>query len=173
MFKNNSRNSLVLLVGIAVFLYAEKAVSVTQSVTAHINFDTPVSLTKNSDINFGTLSSGTADTYTITSTGAVTAAGPGAHVSGSTTAGDITIVGSATQTIDISAGNYTSDNGVTLQNATCSYDGGAAGPCAITGAQAPSGSGKSLLIGVQAVTDGTQTAGTSAAPGFTISVTYL
>lgn len=172
MLKKDFRNSLGLLVCIAVLLYAEKAFPVTQPVTAHIGFDTPVSLTKNSDMDFGTVSSGTADTYTLASDGTVTAAGPGERLFGNPAAGNIAITGSSTQTINISAGAYTTDNGVTLQNATCAYNGAPAVPCAITAAAPPSGAGKPLLIGVQAVTDGTQTPGTVATPGLTISVTY-
>ncbi len=46
----------------------------TQSVTANIAFDTPLTLTKVADVNFGTVSAGVADTYTITTAGVVTAA---------------------------------------------------------------------------------------------------
>lgn len=145
--------------------------AVTQSVTANIAFDSALSLTKNADINFGTVKAGIADTYTITTGGSVSAAGSGAALYGTPTAGNITITGSTSQPINISAGSYTANNGVTPQSATCSYNAGLPGSCTINGGAAP-GAGKTLLIGAQAVVDGTQAAGTSAAPTFVVTVVY-
>lgn len=151
--------------------FTGQALAVTQSMTANIAFDTPLSLTKTSDINFGTVKIGTADTYTITTAGTVTASGAGEQLYGTPTAGSITVSGSATQSINISAGDYVPNGGVALQNATCSYNGGAPGSCAISNAETP-GSGKTLLVGVQAIVDGTQVAGATAAPSFTVTIAY-
>jgi hypothetical protein len=138
---------------------------------ANIGFDVALALTKNADINFGTVNALNASTYRISTAGTVsTVSGTGIPLYGATAAGNITIVGSTTDGITISAGGYIADNGVTSSNAQCSYDGGAAAPCAMTGA-AP-GSGKTLLVGVDVATDGTQAGGTTAAPTFTISVAY-
>ena len=145
--------------------------AVTQSVTANIAFDNAITLTKNADINFGVVKASTADTYTITTAGVVTPAGSGQVLGGTAAAGNITIAGSSTQTVAISVGSYTANNGVTPANATCAYNGGGAGACSLTGQAAP-GAGKTLLLGVQAVVDGTQAAGTSAAPTFVVTVVY-
>ena len=162
---------LNLLMGTSLMLICCGAMAATQSVVATVTFDTPVSMTKNSDINFGKVKAGVADTYTITTAGAVTAAGLGQWLGGTKAAGNITVAGSTTQTVNISVGGYTANGGVSLQNATCAYNGGAAGSCTLNGALAPA-AGKSLLLGVDAVVDGTQAAGTSAAPSLTVSIVY-
>ena len=146
--------------------------AVTQSVTANIAFDNAITLTKNSDINFGIVRAATADTYTITTAGVVTAGGGATNLLGGTlAAGNITIAGSSTQTVAISAGSYVANNGVTPSAATCAYNGGAAAACSLT-AQAAPAAGKTLLVGVQVSASGAQAAGTSAAPTFVITVIY-
>jgi len=161
----------VIAIGVAGLLGIGQAWSATQSVTANIAFDTPLTLTKTSDINFGTVTAANASTYRISTAGAVsTVSGTGTQIYGTTSAGSITITGSASDTITISAGSYTANNGVTPSNATCSYKGAAATACLVTGA-AP-GSGTPLLLGVDVAADGTQAAGSTAAPTFVMSVTY-
>jgi len=140
--------------------------------TANIAFDTPLTLTKKNDISFGTVAAGVADTYTISTAGNVTAAGSGQWLSGSKAAGNITIVGSTSQTLNISVGNYSASGGVTPSNATCSYAGSAAKPCAISAATAPGNQGKTLLIGIDARVDGTQAVGSTATPSFTVTIVY-
>jgi hypothetical protein len=140
--------------------------------TANISFDTPLTLTKKNDISFGTVKAGVADTYTISTAGTVTAAGSGQWLYGSQAAGNITIVGSTTQTLNISVGNYTASGGVTPANATCAYAGGTAKPCAITAATAPGTTGKTLLIGIDARVDGTQAVGATEMPSFTVTIVY-
>ncbi|MBI3441667.1 MAG: hypothetical protein HY052_07700 [Proteobacteria bacterium] len=160
---------LDLMTGAALLLCSFHAMAASQQVTASVAFDTPVLMTKVSDINFGAVKAGVADTYTITTVGNVTAAGGDQWVSGTKTPGNINISGTATGAVNISVSGYTTSGGVTLANATCSYDGAASGPCAINGAPAP-GAGKTLLLGVDAVVDGTQTPNTTASPGFTVTV---
>lgn len=162
---------LGLIAALAVSSAPLGVYAATQSVTANIAFDTPLTLTKVADINFGTVSAGVADTYTITTAGVVTAAATGQMLFGTPAAGNISIAGSSTQTINISVGSYTANNGVTPANATCNYNAAGAGTCALNGVAAP-GAGKTLLLGVQAVVDGTQAAGSSAAPTFTVTVVY-
>ena len=152
-------------------LFSADAMAATQSVTVNISFDTALTLTKVSDISFGAVKAATASTYTITTAGVVTATGSGVWLYGTKTAGNITIAGSTTDTVNISVGGYTAQNGVTPANATCSYNGGAAGSCTIAAGVAP-GAGKTLLIGIDAVVTGTQTAGTAATPSFTVTVVY-
>jgi hypothetical protein len=166
------RSLYVLAIGgLALGLSTTDVWAVSQSVTANIAFDTALTLTKNADINFGKVKAGVADTYTIDTAGTVTAAGSGQYLSGTTAAGNISISGSTTQTINISVGNYAANGGVTPQSATCRYNGDTASACSRTGAAAPAG-GKTLLLGVQAVVDGTQVAGATAAPTFDVTVVY-
>lgn len=153
------------------FGWASTAQAATLSTTCNLGVDVALSITVNSNINFATVKAGTADTYTISTAGVVSHAGSGAELYGTPAAGNLSIVGSTTRTINISVGNYGSNNGVTLQSATCNYNSGGSGTCALNGVAAP-GAGKTLLLGVQAVVDGTQTAGTSAAPTFDVTVVY-
>ena len=164
-------NFLAFALGAAALLGASQAWAATQSVTANIAFDSPVTLNKTADINFGTETALNASTYHITTAGAVTTTvGTGAHLYGATNAGSITIAGPAADTLAISVGGYTVNNGVTPSNASCAYDGGAAvTPCSYAAAVAP-GAGKTLLLGVDVAADGTQAAGTTAAPTFTVTV---
>ena len=153
-------------------LLSHEAWAATQSVTANIAFDTPLSMNKTSDIDFGTVTASNASTYRISTAGAVsTVTGTGTSISGSPHAASITLSGSSSQLMNISAGLYTANNGVTPSNASCAYNGGASGACSIIGAAAP-GAGKTLLVGVDVAADGTQAAGTSAAPTFTITAVY-
>lgn len=162
---------VILTVGLSCPQDAMATGSYTLSTTGSYGIDTAIAMTKNADINFGTVKALTADTYTINTSGTVSHAGSGAELFGTPAAGNITITGSTTSTINVSVGSYVADNGVTLQNATCAYNGGGAAACSLN-AQAAPGVGKTLLLGVQAVVDGSQAAGSSAAPSFTVTVTY-
>jgi hypothetical protein len=165
--KNPVFRSLIIA---AALLSSADALAATQSVTAHISFDTPLTLTKVSDINFGTVAAKTAATYTISTAGAVTSAA-GTWLYGTKSAGNITIAGSTSDTINISVGSYTANGGVTPANATCAYNGGSAGSCSIATGVAP-GTGKTLLVGADAIVDGTQNGGATATPSFTVTVVY-
>jgi hypothetical protein len=163
-----------LALGLAVSLLTSSgAYAATQSVTANMSFDSVLSLTKNADINFGTVKASQAGTYTISTASVVTPSGGGVVVGGTPAYGQITIVGSSSQTVAISTGTYTANNGVTPSAAMCSYDGAAASACdtPLTGLAAP-GAGKVLKLGVTAAADGTQIAGSTAAPTFVVTVIY-
>lgn len=163
---------LRLAVAAAALLFSADAMAATSTVTSNISFDTPLTISSNSSINFGTVAAGVAGTYTMSTAGALTSVG-GNWLYGNKSAGSLTIAGSANDTITISVGGYTASNGVTPQKATCAYNGGAAASCdntAITGA-AP-GAGKTLLLGLDAVVDGTQAAGSSATPTIVVTVNY-
>ncbi len=173
----NLKTKIAVAVGAAGLLFASAgAMAATQSVTANIAFDAAISLVKNFDIDFGYVTALQANTYLIDTTGAVSVtggAGTGVWLGGTTVVGDIDITGSATQTIDITANNYTAASGVTPSLATCAYNGGGEVACSTLSAQAaPTGAGKNLLVGVSVTADGTQAAGSSAAPTFDIVVTY-
>jgi hypothetical protein len=166
------RQKLITLGGILVLLFSPGAQAASVSISANIGFDTPLSITKKNDISFGTVKAGVADTYTMSPSGELSVAGPGQWLSGTKSAGNITIMGSTTQTLSISVGNYTANGGVTPANATCSYAGGAAQACAIKGATSPGNTGSTLLLGIDAVVDGNQTAGSTATPSLTVTIVY-
>lgn len=169
--ETKQKNILRLAVAAAALLFSADAMAATQTVTSNIAFDTPLTISQNQAINFGTVAAGVAATYTISTAGAVTTTG-GNWLYGTKTAGNLTIAGSSNDTVSISVGSFTASNGVTPANPTCSYGGGAATSCtsAITGA-AP-GTGKTLLLGIDAQVDGTQAAGTTATPSVVVTVIY-
>jgi uncharacterized protein DUF4402 len=144
---------------------------VTQNVTANLAFDAPLTITKNSDIDFGLLQAATSATYVITPAGGLSNTG-GAYLGGSPHAGNLTIKGSASQVINISTGNYVANNGVTPSVATCAYGTGSAVPCTLTSQAAPTSTGTTLLLGLTASANGSQAAGTTAAPTFDVTVNY-
>jgi hypothetical protein len=87
--------------------------------------------------------------------------------------GQITISGSSTQMIAISTGSYVASGGVTPSAASCNYNGTLIANCDAGGAGlATPGSGKVLKLGVRIDTDGTQIAGSTAAPTFTVTLIY-
>ena len=149
------------------------ALAAIQSVTANMAFDAALSLTKNADINIGTVKASQVGTYAINTVGVVTPSGGGVLIGGTPAFGQITIVGSSSSPVTISTGSYVADHGVTPSAATCSYDGAAAVACdtPLTSLAAP-GAGKVLKLGVTAATDGTAAAGSTAAPTFMVTVIY-
>ena len=163
---------LITLIGTLIWLSSQTAKAASVSMTANIGFDAPLTLTKKSDVSFGTVKAGVADTYTISTTGAVSASNGGQWLYGSKSAGNITIVGSTTQTLNISVSNYSANGGVRPANAKCSYAGGITTACAISAATPPGNTGETLLIGIDAVVDGTQAIGSAATPSFTVIIVY-
>lgn len=150
------------------------ASAATQSVIVNAAFDVPLSLVRNSDINFGTLKAATSGIYVIDTNGTITPSHGGAVVGGAPTPGQITITGSATQTVTIGTGSYMANGGVTPSAATCSYDGAVIVNCDAGGAglAAPGGVGKVLRLGVKITADGTQAVGATVTPAFVLSVIY-
>ena len=146
--------------------------SASQSVTADISFDTPLSLTPVASIQFGTVKALQAGTYVIDTTGAVTASGGGLWLYGTPAAGNLTVAGSATQTITISTGSYVANGGVTPSAATCKYGAAVAAACDAGLSVAAPGASTTLLLGVQVVSDNTPTAGTTSTPSFTVTAVY-
>lgn len=145
--------------------------------TASVAFDSALTFGSLVDISFGKVQALTAGTYTIDTAGVVTPSGGGVLFPSTPVAGSMTIYGSATQTITISTGAYVAGGiggGVTLSNATCSYNGGAETACdaGLSTQAAPTSVGKTLLLGVRATVNASQTAGSAATPSFTVTVVY-
>ena len=165
-------SKLALAITLAGSLLSGAAFAAEDQVDIDIDFDTPLTVTTTQDIAFGTVKALQSGTYTIDTTGSVTPSSGGETIGGTTSAASVTIAGSTTQTIDITASGYTANNNVTPSAATCSYDSGSEVACNTLSNQEAPGAGTTLLVGVQVAADGSQTAGSSAAPYFDIVVTY-
>ena len=165
---------LVAFVLIVIVSAGVAHASGSMSMRAAVSFDTALLITKASDVNFGFVEASTAGTYTIDTSGHVTASNGGILLnSGSSSAGNLTVMGSTIQTIAIHTGSYITDHGVAPSAATCSYNGGAAVACdAGLTAQAAPGAGATLRLGLTVMSDGTAAAGTTARPTFTVTVVY-
>jgi hypothetical protein len=157
---------------LAAALLVCSAHAATLSVTANVAFETPLTLVQDAAINFGTLKAATSGTYVIDTNGRVTPSNGGALVGGTPAPGQITITGSSTQAISIGTSAFSADRGVTLSAASCNYDGTMIANCDGAGLPAPGGPGKILKLGATITADGTQAAGTTAAPAFVLSVVY-
>lgn len=170
----NVYSKYLSLAAAASLLVSGVAYAATQSMTANATFDSALVLTKNADINFGVLKAATSGTYVIGTNGTVTPSNGGVLISGTPAYGQITITGSATQTIAISTGSYVANAGVTPSVATCNYNNVAIADCDAggTGLTAPGAGGKVLKLGLTITADGTQTAGSTAAPTFVVTVIY-
>jgi hypothetical protein len=146
--------------------------SATAPVTATLNFDTPLSLTVNSNMNFGTLQARLANAYTITPEGVLSATTPAGILYGTTSQAKLTVAGSTTDLINIQVTGEGTANGITLSGAKCSYGTVVDQACDTTAlaSQAAPGAGTTLLVGLTATTDNTVT-GTQT-PSFNVVVTY-
>lgn len=163
----------VAAVATTAVLASGVAFAASQNFLANIRFATPLTLTKNADLDFGTVQSLTPGTYVLSTAGVVTASNGGITIGGTPVAGNLLIQGSDTQNINISTSALTADQGVTPSNPTCAYDGGAEVACnTLTNQAAPTAAGKTLLIGLQLDADGTQADGLLATPNFNVDVVY-
>lgn len=162
---------IIIILSPLLLSYAASSVAATQSIQSHIAFDELLSITKTSDIDFGHVKANQSGTYTVSPQGVISASNSGVALGGSVSAAKLTIAGSSSQTINISAGNYVASNGVTPSMATCSYNDGATAPCSLS-SQTPPGNGKPLLVGITVDVDGNQAVSSTAAPSFDIIVNY-
>jgi hypothetical protein len=145
----------------------------TLNESAEIGFLPTITITKNSDIDFGTVKRG-ACTYTINTSGTIsgTPSGSCSALSGTPSVGSLTIRGSSSQTITISAGSYTAASTVTPSAATGKYNNGSEVSFPMNNVSAPTSTGKTLLLGVTLTTAGSEADLTTYQPTFTISVVY-
>lgn len=145
-----------------------------ESFNATIGFDTPLSITKNNDIDFKTVSAGVGATrYRITTAGVMSViSGPGVKLFGTPVAGSLTIYGSGTQGITISIQNITAgSNGSAISNITGKYFKLAEGTFPMSVA-APLSTGRPLLLGCDITVPANRTAGTTDNPRFDVYVVY-
>lgn len=161
----------VVALATATILASSIAFAAIQNFNANVRFATPLTLTKVKDLDFGIVQAFQAGTYVLSATGVVTASGGGVAVGGTPQAGELTIAGSATQTINISTNGLAANNGVTPSVPTCRYNGGTETTCNLTNQVSP-GAGKTLFLGLTVVVNGSQADGTTASPSFNVNVVY-
>jgi hypothetical protein len=169
-----ARSFLTFSVAVAAGIFAVQTAwsANPQQVTANIRFDTPLTITKNADIDFKSVTAGVASTvYRMSTAGSVSVvSGPGSTVFGTPVAANLTIAGSSTQAITITVGNAAANGGASVGTFRGDYNGGGSTTFPIAGA-APAG-GKTLLVGCDLTTGGGEAAGATAAPTFDITVAY-
>ena len=143
------------------------------STGATIGFQPTITITKNADIDFGTVMLGSCN-YTIDTAGTVTGtpAGNCSALSGSPQAANLTIRGSSSLQVTVSVGGYTASGTVTPSLAKGKYNNGTEQSFPLSNVAAPTSAGKTLLIGATVSTAGTETIGTGYTPTFTITVIY-
>lgn len=165
----------VLMAG-TIFSISQNAYALSQSMTAAVTFIAPLAVSSISNPSFGKLAANAGATvYTLNTSGSVSVvSGTGEALGGSPAAGSMSISGSSSQTIDISASNLTDDGNVTPSAVTCLYGSGTEIPCndtSLNTATAPGG-GKTLKVGLTITTSGNEADGDTAAPSFDITVVY-
>ncbi|HTK85047.1 MAG TPA: hypothetical protein VL625_08175 [Patescibacteria group bacterium] len=166
---------VALLTAASLLVGATTVYAATATVTSSIRFLTHITITQNTAPNFGNVSSGVGDTFTLSTAGVVTDTAAGAHLEGGTTAaGDYTVVASTNQAIGIYADGYTTDGSSTAQAATCKYAAGSSVTCDGVGNQvtiATPAASATLKVGLQIVTTG-GTDGVTEQPAMTLHVVY-
>jgi hypothetical protein len=159
--------ALAGLAGIGSALAANQ--SDTKTVTATIKFDTPLTLTKVADIDFGTVST-TDDAWTISTAGVVSHTGAGVQLYGTTARGNYTVSGSTTQAINITTANLVAGAHTTLSALKGDYGGAGSAAFPINGALHP-GASTTIFLGATVTTSGA-VSGTTETPTFDLTVIY-
>ncbi|MEZ0260433.1 MAG: DUF4402 domain-containing protein [Alphaproteobacteria bacterium] len=164
-----------MIVSASVQAHAVECINTTCTLasSAAIAFQPTITITKNADIDFGTVLKGNC-IYSIDTSGTVTGSPPVncSTLSGSPHAANLTVKGSASMQVTISVGGYTADSTVTPSAARGKYNNGTEQAFPLNNVAAPTSAGKTLLIGASVTTAGTETNGASYAPSFTITVLY-
>jgi hypothetical protein len=170
--------TLTTLTAVILSIISYNAYALTNSMSASVKFATAISFANSTNANFGIVTAGQANTYTMDTTGAITVSGAGTGVTlgGTVTVASVDITGSTTQTMNITLNNAAADGGVSLAlaNATCDYDAGSVSNTCNNAAfdSITPGAGKALLIGLEIVADGTQTDNQTKTPTFDLVAVY-
>lgn len=176
MKQGNKIRTIALLSSASILIGIGSAYAATQTVTAHIKFVTDITVTENKYPDFGDVVAGVADTYTLSTAGAVTAAGSGKWEGGTSQAGNYTITASAGTPMEMYVGTYTAGtNGTTAANAICNYNAAGDAACGTSGSPdliASPVASATLLIGLDATTLATSTDGQTDNPSFDLHVVY-
>ena len=174
--KPNKLRTIALLVTASFFVGIGAAYAATLVVTGHVRFLTHITITQVADPDFGSVSAGIADTYTLSTAGGVTAAGGPTHIEGGApAAGSYTLVASTAQGINIFCSGYTAQGVSTPSALTCSYNAGAETACA-SGASplaiASPLASANLKVGLKVTTTAAGTDNESDTPTLTLNVVY-
>ena len=155
-------------------MFATVADAAVETVTAEVEFATPVSIAPVNQLQFGILDVGLLGSESITIAPDDTVTGDTGRVTGGTqAAADLTITATALVTLTIVVGNIVNNTGYTLGTFMCNYD-GAGSDTACDGAgytDSAAGATGTLLIG--ATLSGTGGAGAGTFNGsFDVTVLY-
>ncbi|MDD5586228.1 MAG: DUF4402 domain-containing protein [Alphaproteobacteria bacterium] len=158
----------------SMFVCGDALAATSANVPIDVAFDTALSVTKDTNINFGVIADVTAGTYVISTAGAVVASNGGQVINDSTAeAGQVTVVGSATQHFTIEASAYNADGGATPSALMCKIGAGAETSCdtgsPLESAAGP-GVGVAVSLGVTLTTTDLATDGD--APTVDVTVVY-
>lgn len=176
--KRNYKYALAVL-GMTTIIAANNARAYTDSYTVTMDFAQPFGISETTPMNMGTLLAGVIGTVDMEADGTQavtgsqivvddTAKAPGVYA--------ITQTGNSTAPVDITVDNPTANGGVTITKFDCKWGaanatGLTANACTVTAGTNP-GASTNLTVGVTVSTDGTQADGSSATPGFDITVVY-
>ena len=163
---------IIIMLSSLVVVMPDGLLAASRTLTATVSFMSSVSISKVSDMNFGTVQAQRAGIYTLNTLGSVTTTAGGIYLAGPTSVAQAVISGSATQNINITSDNYVSDNGVNIVSLRCRYNGGVERSCNTMFNMAAPGTGKQLLIGARIQVDGSQLPGVTANPTFDIIAIY-
>lgn len=158
----------VVSAGLAL-CFGGSVLAVTLNSTADLSFQTALTLAEVNNIDFGIVEALNAQALTIDPDDTLSA---GTVIGGTQEAAEITITG-ANAGATITVNNFaTVDNGVTLSAPTCTHNAASINCEAGASVTLVGGGADTLLVGITATVDGTQAAGTTAAPAFDVVVDY-
>lgn len=175
---NKLLKGAAVALGTSAMMVAGTSLATTLSRTATVTFISPVVISEDSAMNFGSVQTGgtVGQTLILSSAGgALTGTASALYVAGSQQ-GIYDVDANASQTLEIWVDNYVTAT-VVPSAATCNYDGGGAGTCDGSGnkltsqAAGTGGGSKKLHVGMTLTLAGTETA-QAYTPGFDITVNY-
>ena len=155
----------------AMFASSQANAANPEAVTAEVEFVDPLTITEVNALQFGLLDQNlNLETVVIAPNSALTDAG-GIVLGGTQAAADLTVAGTASQSITILVDSISNGTGYTLGTVLCSYNSGANTACDGAGMSATSAASATLLIG--ATLTGNNLAATGVANGsFNVTVSY-
>jgi hypothetical protein len=177
MKQGRKLRTVALLAATSALIGMGSAYAASTPVTASIRFLSDISITPVNQPDFGSVVAGVADTYTLSTAGAVTHSGSGIIEGGSPKAGKYTVTASTHQGINIYADTYA--NGLTDATvpslATCDYNAGGSNPCDSAAHELAIASplaSATLLVGLSAAATATTNDGDTDNPSFNLNVVY-
>ncbi len=156
----------------ALLLSAGLAAASTVTVPVRVTFVDPITISKVSALQFGSIDQNLADSESVTVAPDSTVTDPAERVEGGPqAAASLTVTATPGQVITIYVDAVVSGTGYSLADFRCNYNAGSDGACDGLGYSETSVASASLLVGATLTGDGTATA--SAADGsLEVTVTY-